>query len=245
MYTICYLIVMAILLVYLLKFQEKNLGKSLIYIIICNLTFFGIVIINIKPAHKREKESKTDKSLVKEKANQVIDSIKQEAALAKKEDSLAIIKLKPFFNEKKDEFSTEALIFIKPKNAPSYVNYNTFYLYFAKSNTALSQLRFRIQFINNDWVFLKKIVFLIDDQPYEFYPSKVDTDVMNGGQIVEWVDEAIDEYSATLIAVLSQAKKVKVKFIGNQYYEIRTMSAKDLQYIKHSYNYYKALGGSI
>jgi hypothetical protein len=48
-----------------------------------------------------------------------------------------------------------------------------------------------------------------------------------------------------LIKKIAYAKSVKIKLVGKQYYDIKTMSSKQIQYFKYSYEYYKALGGTF
>ena len=48
-----------------------------------------------------------------------------------------------------------------------------------------------------------------------------------------------------LIKALSNAKTAKIKFIGRQYHDIKTISQKQIKGIKDAVNLYLAMGGSL
>jgi len=105
-----------------------------------------------------------------------------------------------------------------------------------------SNLRFRIQYYAEDWLFFSKVQFSIDDKAYEFVPQNIETD--NGsGNIWEWFDEGVTSYEKELIYALANAKNAKMKFIGRQYYDIKTISQQQIIDIKRVLELYNALGG--
>lgn len=62
---------------------------------------------------------------------------------------------------------------------------------------------------------------------------------------MEWCDESIDSKYEFLISAIANAKNVKVKFQGDQYYDVRTLSSEEIKYIKKTYDFYLALGGEF
>ena len=158
-------------------------------------------------------------------------------------DSVKIRELLPYFNVKKDEFDPNATVWYTPKSAPKYTNANGIYLYFGVQNNKPLSLRFRIQYYAADWLFFKKVQFAIDDNAYEFIPIKTETD-HSGGVIWEWFDESFTGSDSHLIHALASAKTAKMKFIGRQYYDIKTITAKQIKDIDRALELYRAMGGN-
>lgn len=172
--------------------------------------------------------------------------IKNSPSLNVKVDSFTINKLSPYFDFKKDEFDPRGLTWIKPKSAPKYTNRNGIYCYFMKDINGVSNFRFRIQYHSEDWLFIHKYQFSIDGKAYEFIPDNVERDSGNGGKIWEWCDENVmSNNEIDIIKALSQSKNAKIKFIGRQYYDIRSISKKEIQSIKRTLDLYMAMGGNL
>ena len=161
-----------------------------------------------------------------------------------KVDSAKIKELLPFFEIKKDEFDPKGITWYKPKSAPQYTNRNGIYLYFAVQEGKDMSLRFRVQYYADDWLFFKKIQFSIDDNAYEYIPSDTETDCGNGGKIWEWFDEALTGSDQKLIYALTEAKSAKMKFIGRQYHDIKTITKNQITDMKRTLELYRAMGGT-
>ena len=160
-----------------------------------------------------------------------------------KVDSVKIKELLPYFKVKKDEFDPNGKTWFEPKSAPQYTNRNGIYLYFAVQNGKAMPLRFRVQYYSDDWLFFKKIQFSIDNNAYEYIPSDTETDSGNGGKIWEWFDETLTGSDKTLIYALADAKSAKMKFIGRQYYDIKTITKNQITDMKRVLELYRAMGG--
>lgn len=159
-------------------------------------------------------------------------------------DSVKIKELSPLFNFKKDEFSPENLTWIKPKSAPKYLQSSKMYCYFMQDNNGVSNFRFKIQYYASDWLFIRKYQFNIDGKAYEFIPNNVETD--HNTTIWEWCDEGITtKQDIELIKALASAKQVKIKHVGRQYHDIRTVSKKEVESIKNTLDLFFAMGGKF
>ena len=188
-----------------------------------------------------------DSTLVEIDSTEII--AEQEARAAKEAESAEkakerqelIATLSKNFNEKKDEFSEK--IWVKPTNCPKYRNRNATYCYFMKVGNEVSNFRFVLQYENDKWLFIKDLIFNIDGTNYGYRGLNFETDCGNGGRIWEWCDLQFNDVS--LIKALENAKSVKIKMNGRQYYDIRTLSSKDLTSIQNTIKYYKALGGKF
>lgn len=156
-------------------------------------------------------------------------------------DSAKINELKSLFNYKKDEFSEDQLEWITPKAAPVYRNENGIYCYFSKDN-----LRFVFQYHSDDWLFIQEYKFLIDDKPYSFSPKEVKRDNDETG-ITEWFDVQVrsDDKALEIVKALATAKSAKVKLVGNNFVDVKTISPKQLKSIRNTYEYFKARGNKI
>ena len=160
-------------------------------------------------------------------------------------DSNKIKVLKQFFRVRKDEFSTTGKTWYEPKSAPNYTNSNGLYCYFQTENDMPSNLRFRMQYYSDDWLFFSKVQFSIDGKAYEYVPVDTETDSGDGGYIWEWFDESVSESDKELINALANAKSAKMKLIGRQYFDLRNISQDQIKGIKRTLELYQAMGGEF
>lgn len=184
-----------------------------------------------------------------------LETVKREAAeerirkieLARKDslkhlqDSINAIKVASLikkFRISNDDFSTK--IWYEHNNSPRYRNSNGFYFYFAvDENIGVGPLRMVLQYYDDDWLFVKNVIFSIDGEAYFFSPEDIKRD-NNGGFIWEWFDEAID-YQSDLVKALISANSVKIKLNGSNYYDTRTLSSKQLVALKETFELYNLL----
>lgn len=160
-------------------------------------------------------------------------------------DSIKVKELIPFFNFKEDEFDPDGKTWIKPKSSPKYIDVNHTYCYFMKRNNVVSNFRLKIQYYAEDWLFINKYQFSIDGKAYELIPENPERD-HGSGNIWEWSDERINTISEVeLIRALAGAKSAKIKYIGSQYHNIRTIPEKQLLNIKRTLELYEAMGGEF
>lgn len=182
---------------------------------------------------------------MKEIENEILSVSNKSEGLYKSEreavvDSVKAGKLKPLFVENKDEF--EGYTWVQPKSRPIYRNQNGFYCYFQKSkDNKVSNLRFVGQYEDEDWLFINHVKFNIDGVVWDYTPKKINKD--NDSRIWEWFDDDVNSSNALLIEAISNAKVVNVRFIGRQYHDERKMSKNNIQSIRNTLEYYKALGG--
>lgn len=193
-----------------------------------------------------EFSTKTKKKEEIEKAINGIENVFSGIEVHKKGevDSVAIKELAPFFNEVKDEFDVRANTFWVPKSKPKYLNTNWVYLYFSEVQGRVGNLRMKIQYTADEWLFIRKYIFSVDGSPIEMLPDEVKRDNGNG-MIWEWCDQGITDFEAILVERLENANTVKIKLEGDNYYKVRTLSKKELLDIQRTIKLYKAKGGTI
>lgn len=158
-------------------------------------------------------------------------------------DSAKINELSKLVVESTDEYNS--ITWVKPKTAPKYRSSNGIYCYFGKEGARPLALRLVIQYYNDDWLFISHYRFVIDGKTYSFFPDDVKSDVGYGGKIWEWSDDRLVSSDKELIEALANAKSAKMKLVGRQYYDEKTITAKQLTEIKNIYELYKAMGGQF
>ncbi len=196
---------------------------------------------------QREKEIEEQIFSMKNSIQDAVENNKKEKAEEYKQnakiDSAKIKELKPFFRVRKDEFSTTGKTWYEPKSAPSYINRNGLYCYFQTENDMPTNLRFRMQYYSDEWLFFSKVQFSIDGKAYEYVPNGTETDNGDGGHIWEWFDQSVSESDKELLNALANAKTAKMKLIGRQYFDIRNISQEQIKGIKRTLELYTAMGG--
>jgi hypothetical protein len=196
---------------------------------------------------KREKEIEESVFSVKNTIQEAVDKNKQEKVETFKQtatvDSTKTKNLEKFFRIKADEFSNDNKKWYKPKSSPIYTNANGIYCYFQTENGMPSNLRFRLQYYSDDWLFFKQVQFSIDGKAYDYIPLNTETDSGNGGYIWEWFDESVSASDKELINALANAKSAKMKLIGRQYYDTKSISQEQINSFKRTIELYESLGG--
>lgn len=159
-------------------------------------------------------------------------------------DSAKIAELKPYFNMNKDEFDPRGITWIMPKNAPSSLKTNHIYCYFMQEGDVVKNFRLKIQYHAYDWLFVKKYQFAIDGNAYEYVPADPERD-HGSGHIWEWSDDVISLSDYKLIKALAEADSAKIKYIGSQYHDIKTIPSDQIESIRRTVELYRVMGGSF
>lgn len=218
--------------------QNKPMGCMKIGLIVGGalfglLTLFGI----ISECSRESTETVTE-------TNKLVDEPIVEEQTSKI-DSVAVDKLKIFFKEKTDKYASSPTTWVEPKDMPVYRNRNGIYCYFAKyTDEYVGNFRFVFQYAADDWLFIENLVFLIDgEHTYNYNPGRMETD--NDTGIWEWFDNNITYADEPLIKAIANAKTVELKLNGRKYYKEKKLTAKQIESIKRTYEYYKALNGKF
>lgn len=149
-------------------------------------------------------------------------------------------KNKSKFREKVDEFQNVTWIY--HKSSPQYTNRNACYFYFYIKDGKASNFRFRFQYYDDDWLFIKNMIFRIDDENITISP---DMERDNNSDIWEWCDVHFSEVGIPFITKMANANSVKVRLNGRQYYDTRTLTKEQIKAMKETLEYYYALGGAL
>lgn len=158
-----------------------------------------------------------------------------------KKNEETVKQLKPYFTFNKDEFSEKT--WVEPKDAPKYVDVNGIYCYFMLVDGKASNLRFKIQYRAEDWLFIQGYKFSIDGDAFDYVPSKIERD--HSTYIWEWSDAPVTASSKVIIEALADAKTAKIRFVGQQYHKDKSITSQQIKSIKRTIDLYHALGGTI
>ena len=180
--------------------------------------------------------SMKDDSLAAIASNEARAKVSAKEVAAAKE---TIKRLRPTMRYQKDEFNGG---WYYPKSSPKFVNLNGIYIYFnyVDDATGPNNLRFRIQYQAEDWLFIERYRFLIDGRELVYIPEDPKRDNGDGG-IWEWFDDPINANSQEIVEALIKAKTVKVRFEGKDYYKDKVITPIQRADLKHTLDMYEAL----
>jgi hypothetical protein len=162
------------------------------------------------------------------------DSISQQD----KKDRIAFAskKLSPLIKNC-DDF--KKLCFYRHKNNSKYRNSNDFGIYIGESENDY-YLRLKIQYFAEDWLFVNSVQVKADTSVFEIPVEAFETD-HDGGEIWEWSDTEVDTYLLSILETISQAKTVKIRFNGRQYYKERILSPAKIKALKEVLSIYNSI----
>jgi hypothetical protein len=208
---------------------EKMLNRKFAFILI-------IVISILSSCNDHQLSSQQDKQAITDSSSPTVKD------MPPVQDEQEIARLMKKVHKLKDKITGDE--WIEPVNAPQYVNQNAIYAYFPVSGSTPTGLRLKIQYVADDWLFIRNYVFNIDGTTYNYIPNEVKTD--NGGGIIwEWSDQAMINENKKIIEGLANAKSAKIRFQGRDYQKDKIVTASQLQNIKIIYDLYNAMGGNF
>lgn len=158
-------------------------------------------------------------------------------------DSVKISRIISKIKIKEDEFDKEKKSWYEPLSFPEQVNENAIVVYFKASKHKVDNLRLRVQYTANDWLFFEKIIFNIDGDVFEYKPRATKTDHGNG-RIWEWFDEYVMMKDMNVIIALANAQEAKMKFVGDKYFIVKEITKDQINDINIIFELYKAMGGT-
>lgn len=162
-------------------------------------------------------------------------------------DSIISVMHKDFIF-RKDEYKSQDFLWVEPKSSTRYRNVNRLFAYFALENGVPNNLRIVLQYLSDDWLFIESCIFNVDGSIYTYTPTNMQTDngiVYDESKIWEWCDESLSVIDFPTFKAIGNAKVVKMKLNGRQYYDTRRLTKSEIYYIDKTLKYYKELGGVI
>lgn len=237
-----------------LGFMKDDRNKKIRYVLILGFVAFWASVILLAivspPKSNTNKTSQLSTTVDSAKAPEVdsIDLVTKEILeRQRKEDSITAKKLKPLFDEQKDEFDANGGYWIQPKERPKYTNRNGIYCYFYMNKSGKpSNFRFVFQYYGDDWLFIQSLKIKADEKVLTYIPNNLKSDC-GDGKVWEWFDENKSQNASVsgIVFNISIAKTVKIRINGQQYYKDITLTNKQIKSIKNTVEYYRALGGEL
>jgi len=221
---------------------------GIIFILVITVALFVFFFMPIIVKNREATSGEPNKKESNDLKNQDIPNTKEYNAFISF-DSLKIKELLKYFRVEKDEFSSLKESKYIPKDAPIYINANGLYCdfdaYDSGSKTPVpNNFRFHFQYFAKDWLFIESLTFNIDDEIFTYTPDKIERD-NSGGDVWEWFNDPINSSSKEIVLALAKCKSAKIKINGQQYHEEKTVTKAQIQSIKRTVDFYKAMGGDI
>lgn len=164
--------------------------------------------------------------------------------ISEKDEMNILSGLKKKFNFRKDDFSEPPMEWVEHKAVPNYADINYVYCYFSYADGISYNPRIVFRYSDDDWLFIEYCIINADGEIFKYRPSEFKRD--NGsGVIWEWSDNLINSSDLRMINAIVNSKEVKIKYIGNQYSNVRKISKKEKTEIGQTMELYKRLGGKF
>ena len=150
-----------------------------------------------------------------------------DAAAALKRGKTALASLR----SKRDDF--KQVTWLEDRSAPRYIDQDGFYAYIGKWDDGTATLRLKIQYEDDDWLFIESYQIKVDGYVYDIAPEYGDVERDNDSRIWEWYDTVVSSYERGMLDQIVKAKKVQIRFNGSQYYDTRTLSSSEKRAIEN------------
>lgn len=158
-----------------------------------------------------------------------VDRIEREAADAKKKKVAAAMKA---MRVEKDE--VRGIEFHSHQDATKFLNSRSeIAVYFSSRNGVPETTFFKIQYVADDWLFVHGYTIKADDAVFEIQPpaGRIERD-HGSGQIWEWYETPMGPKENEIIRAMLTAKKVIVRYHGQQYYKDRVVPPAEVERIR-------------
>jgi len=175
----------------------------------------------------------------------VIAKAEKDSTLKSKLKELSLIEVdaatfeKLYRNTRKryDQFSRST--FIYDQTSPRYINVKGVFVYMSQDTTGY-ELRLTTQYTADNWLFINSMSFNADGENFSDFSPKFNRD--NGqGMIWEWSDEPVQDPNLSMLAKIATAKRAKIRYDGEQYYNELTITTAQKAAIKRQLQIYKGL----
>jgi hypothetical protein len=129
-------------------------------------------------------------------------------------------------------------------NTPKSKNTNCIYLYYGKKSNQRPWLRFRIQYVANEELFIQGYTIKTENSSYRINvkPGEVETN-NSGGETWECFDTGVTPSLYAIINAMIHSQTTTISYIGKQFYDERTIIENEKLELKNVLAAYKAAGG--
>lgn len=135
------------------------------------------------------------------------------------------------FISERDE--VQDLTWYTPASAPKYINQRcAIYPYLAKSDSGKVTMRLKVIYFGDSWLFLRGVIFDIDDETYPLSYSQGEYFRDNNWDVWEVIDKEVSDTDKVLLREIANSKTTVIRFQGSQYYHDMTVSQAEKQGIQ-------------
>jgi len=197
-------------------------------------------------------ESNTVRNLWIEEANKIISKSSDTVVINNTKKYLRLLDTLKFNNEKTikfsslsnerlknysvqtDKFTGNSFITHKKNNT-----YSEFKIYIAISNDN-AFIRVKTHYSGKDWVFMDKVILLIDGKKYSYNLKKTTREIESGG-VTEDVDQIADDNLVNIIKAISETKtQIDIRLQGDSKVYDGYIKEKELLPIRETFELYNS-----
>lgn len=119
-------------------------------------------------------------------------------------------------HSERDDF--ESITWYRDKSSPKYTNSNGILAYFGLDDDfkVKSDIRWAIQYSDEDWIHFDRVGFNIDGERIDYKPVVVKTMVDDGGMILEYFDQVVSEEERSIIDKIIASDKATYRLFGTK-----------------------------
>lgn len=143
-------------------------------------------------------------------------------------------------NMKKNTDEIKDITWVSHRNAPTLGNSVSIYFGSNKDSAASYPLRLKLQYYDDDWLFVRSVTVKADDKVYELGDLEFERD-HSSGSVWEWIDMPVKDHE--MLNHWMTAKRVVVRFNGDQYYRDFPLPQRQQIQLQEVYRAWKIMGG--
>lgn len=155
-----------------------------------------------------------------------------------KEERMALERAVRNMKKKSDEMN--GITWYRHRNAQILGTYIQAYFGSKNQSSQSYPLRLKLQYYADSWLFVRTVTIKADDKVYELGRQNFERD-NSSGKIWEWVDISVPDHQ--MFSHVMSAKRVVIRFNGDQYYNDFTVPQSQLSQLRDVYQAWKAMGG--
>lgn len=120
-----------------------------------------------------------------------------------------------------------------------YDNRESIHFYIGTKEGMKTSLRFRIQYVADNWLFIEKYTISVDGANYTYVPREMKRD-NNAGKIWEYFDDPATESTIEICKAIAESKKTIIRHIG-KYHDDREVTEKEKKALGNMIVAYEAM----
>ncbi|WP_448920500.1 hypothetical protein [Eubacterium sp.] len=136
-------------------------------------------------------------------------------------------------NYSKDNDEFQDTIWYMSKNMPEYIDSRSYIIPYVGFTSSSMFINIRYNYTGEDWVFYKKITFVVDGKKYyksfRYFDITHDND---SGYVCEYIDENASADDIEMLRAIAKSKTAKARFEGDDYWYDLVIKDSDKKIMK-------------